>query len=251
MLTAIVAVLLATTATEPTWYEHYERGVRLVAQGQAAAARTEIQTALTMHDREGLQVPTSPQQYIDYLPNLYLAIASQMTGELEAARKYLARAEDSGLAAKSEVGRPLLVAYQLMLRGDMTGKEGRPTYAVYASKPPVLTEADFTMLRNDVLSKCDLPPDTKMSEAPWYANYELGLELERRAQLDDALRARARRRRVRHRSEQQHPVHRRPDGRVNRCDAGRATTEYGPKQSRAATRPISSNVPNRRLVPAT
>src|SRR5712692_7535082 len=112
MLTILLATLFAANAA---WYDHYVLGVRLIEQGQAAAARSELETALAEHAKEGLQVPTASQQYIDYLPHLYLAIANQMSGDLEAARKHLARAEDSGVAAKSEVGRPLLVAYELLL----------------------------------------------------------------------------------------------------------------------------------------
>ena len=43
------------------------------------------------------------------------------------------------------------------------------------------------MLKNDVLTRCDLPPDTKLKDAPWYANYEIGLELERKGDFPRAL----------------------------------------------------------------
>ena len=180
MVSAILSLLLATLAPADSWYSHYEKGVRLIQQGQAAAALPELDAALAQRASEGLQVPAGPQQYLDYLPHLYLAIGKQMTGDVDGARKQLALAEDSGIAAKSEVGRPLLVAYQLLLRGS-------PSYATYAAKPPVLSEAEFNMLRSDVLTKCNLPPDTKASEAPWYANYELGLELERKGDYPRAL----------------------------------------------------------------
>lgn len=185
----MLAFLLAAalTANAPQWFEHYEKGVRLIEQGQAAAARQELEAALAAHSHEGLQIPTASHQYIDYLPHLYLAIAHQMSGDVEKARQELTKAEDSGIAAKSEFGRPLLVAYQLLLRGDGTGKYARPAYAVYETKAPVLSEAEFNMLRNDVLNKCDLPAGTKMTEAPWYANYELGLELERKGDYPRAL----------------------------------------------------------------
>src|SRR5258708_28776284 len=101
-----------------------------------------------------------------------------MAGDVEPARRELARAEDSGLAAKSEVGRPLLVAYQLLLRGDATGRYARPAYAMYAEKAPLLTEAEVNTLRSDVMMKCDIPPDSKLANAPWYARYELALGLE-------------------------------------------------------------------------
>jgi tetratricopeptide (TPR) repeat protein len=184
--TLIVTLLLtATPAMAANWYEHYEKGVRLIEQGQGDAAKEALDAAIAARAAEGLQVPTSAQQYIDYLPHLYLAIASQMTGDVDRARKELALAENSGVAAKSEVGRPLLVAYQLLLRGDSGGRY--PRYAVYDKKPSLLSEEDFNLLRNDILEKCDLPLDTKLSQAPWYANYEIGLQLERKGDYSRAL----------------------------------------------------------------
>lgn len=185
--TFIAAALLfvASPLTAATWYEHYEKGVRLIEQGQAGAAREALEAALAARAEEGVQLPTRSQQYTDYLPHLYLTIASQMTGDLERARKELAKAETSGMAVKSEVGRPLLVAYQLLLRGDGAGKY--PSYAVYEQKAPTLSDEEFNLLRNDILAKCDLPPDTKLKSAPWYANYELGLELERKGDYSRAL----------------------------------------------------------------
>jgi hypothetical protein len=184
-VTAAVLLLAAVTASAANWYEHYEKGVRLIEQGHAEEAREALAAALAARAEEGVQVPTGQQQYIDYLPHLYLAIASQMDGDVEHARKELALAETSGMAARSEVGRPLLVAYQLLLRGDAAGK--LPRYAVYEKKAPTLSEAEFNLLRNDVLTKCDLPLDMKLGKAPWYANYELGLALERKGDYSRAL----------------------------------------------------------------
>src|SRR5713226_954568 len=181
----LLAVLLATSPT--TWYEHYERGLRLIQEGNGVAARDELQSAFAMRSKEQLQVATRPQEYTDYLPHLYLAIANQMAGDVAVARKHLTQAEDSGLAAKSEVGRPLLVAYQLLLRGDATGRYARPAYAMYAEKAPLLTEAEFNTLRSDVMMKCDIPPDSKLANAPWYARYELALELENKGDYPRAL----------------------------------------------------------------
>jgi tetratricopeptide (TPR) repeat protein len=181
----ILAMVLLFATPSGTWFEHYERGVRLISQGQAAEARGELEAALALRGKEQLQVATRPHEYIDYLPHLYLSIANQMAGDVDAARKHLARAEVSGMAAKSEVGRPLLVAYQLLLRGDATGKFSRPAYAVYKAKPPLISETEFQQLRQDVLAKCNVAPDSK--NAPWYARYELGLELERKGDYSRAL----------------------------------------------------------------
>src|ERR1700730_16292795 len=183
MQVLLMVVLLATSPG--TWYEHYDRGLRLIQQGQAAEARTELDAAYALLNKEQLQVAARPELYIDYLPHLYLAIANQMAGDIAGARKHLTLAEDSGVAAKSEVGRPLLVAYQLLLRGDATGKYSRPAVAVSNERPPVISDAEFRQLRQDVMSKCNIPPDSK--SAPWYARYELGLELERKGDYSRAL----------------------------------------------------------------
>jgi hypothetical protein len=181
----ILALAILLAVPSGTWYEHYDRALRLITNGQGAAARDELEAALALRGKEQLQAATQRHEYIDYLPHLYLAIAKQMTGDIDGARKDLAKAEESGVAAKSEVGQPLLVAYQLLLRGDPSGRLNRPAYAVYAAKPPVISEAEFRQLREDVLTKCNLSPDSK--NAPWYARYELGLELERKGDYSRAL----------------------------------------------------------------
>jgi hypothetical protein len=187
---AMSLLLLAGVSSSPaaTWYEHYAEGVHLIEQGKAAEARPHLDAALAARSEEGLQVPAGRQQYVDYLPHLYLAISNHMAGDVARARRELQLAETSGVAAKSEIGRSLLVAYELLLRGDGESASGQPLYAVYQSKPPVLTEQEFKLLRDDVLSKCDLPTDANMAQAPWYANYELGLELERKGDHPRALR---------------------------------------------------------------
>ncbi|HVT01758.1 MAG TPA: hypothetical protein VHL58_00105 [Thermoanaerobaculia bacterium] len=185
-----IAVLIATVSTAPsgnTWFEHYEKGVRFLEQGKAPAAAAELNQALAGHQAEGLQVPARSQQYLDYTPHLYLAIAAQMQGDLVQARAQLKAAEDSGVAEKSESGRALLVAYQLLLRGGSSKTLTRPVYATYPEKQPVLSEAEFTRLRKDVMQSCDMPTDAKLEEVPWYARYELGLQLEKKADYPRAL----------------------------------------------------------------
>lgn len=188
MLQTLLAIALFFALPASSWVDHYEHGLRLIEQGQGQAARGELQAAFAARSSEGLQVPTRPNQYTDYLPHLYLAIASQMSGDVEEARRQLGLAETSGMAVRSENGRPLLIAYQLLLRGDNTGRLARPAYAVYSEKPPVLSETDFARLREDVLTSCNVPVDARLESAPWYARYELALELEKKGDYPRALR---------------------------------------------------------------
>src|SRR5688572_26322533 len=93
VLTIAASVMFTGSASAASWYEHYEKGVRLIEQGRADDARESLAAALASRSEEGVQVPTGPQQYIDYLPHLYLAIANQMAGDVDKARKELALAE--------------------------------------------------------------------------------------------------------------------------------------------------------------
>lgn len=187
-LVAMLLILSGPVEAEPlAWYEHYERGLRLLEEGIAREAREEFRAALTLRPTEGLQVPTRPMQYLDYLPHLYLAISSQMLGEVEEARRHLQAAERSGMAERSEAGRALLVAYQQLLRGELSRQYQRPRFSVFPQRPTVLTEEEFESLKGEVLARCAIPPTSKLAQLPWYAHYELGIEVARRGDPQRAL----------------------------------------------------------------
>lgn len=185
-----VATLLTIpprTAHQAAWYDYYEQGIHLIEQGQPADAAAALRHALALRSEEGLDLPGRPLEYVDYLPHLYLAIAAQMTGDLGTARAELAKAERSGLAEKSEVGRPLLVAYELLLHGESEPSHSRPRYLVYTEKPSVLTDEEFATLERDVFARCGVSGATRLDDAPWYAFYELGLALDRKGDPQRAL----------------------------------------------------------------
>ena len=60
MFSLIFSLFLATASNN--WYDHYERGLRLIEQGDGAGARTELQAAIAARPKEGLQVATRPQR---------------------------------------------------------------------------------------------------------------------------------------------------------------------------------------------
>lgn len=197
----IPAVVLALLLTAPTaerapWFQHYEQGLLLLAQGNARAASVELAEALAARPDEGLTVPTEGPHYVDYLPHLYLAIATYASGDPIAARAHLDAAERSGVAARSEVGRVLLEAYRVLL-----GRSGgvppiaqfpatqapAASYRLFPRRPPALPADEVRALASAVLFRCGLPPQAEITHGPWYFYYEVGLELEARGDPQSAI----------------------------------------------------------------
>jgi tetratricopeptide (TPR) repeat protein len=185
MRTFAALLLLLTTfgafarAPEPAatpWYVHYERGLDFIRDGSGREARAELEAAQKLLTESGLQLPTRPSRYIDYLPDLYLAIACHMSGDRDAARVHLKKAEVDGVAAKSETGAALLVAYQLLIN------EATPTprYEAVDTSRETMPDKEFESLQAQVLAESDMRPGAKFADAPWYVHYELGLELEKK-----------------------------------------------------------------------
>ena len=87
----LMAVLLSQPSA--TWYVHYDRGLRLIQDGQATAARAELEAAYELRSKEQLQVAARPQVYIDSLPHLTLATESQCAGGIELDRKHHTQTE--------------------------------------------------------------------------------------------------------------------------------------------------------------
>ncbi len=163
MIAIAMAVVLLSAGPDAAARAAYERGRTLIESGKAAEARAELERALA----------AAPQETPDYLPQVYLAIASHMTGDTAAAKRHLAAAESSGAAERSESGRQLLAAFRLLVGGKTT----RPSFRHYEKQVPRLSEAEVARIRREVLSRCRLPADAKPSDAPWYFHYELGLSL--------------------------------------------------------------------------
>lgn len=177
---AILMILLGafTLSAEETtpWFVHYERGLDLIADGKGKEARTELEAAQSALTEPGLQIPTKLSRYIDYLPNLYLAIACHMSGDKDAAKSYLRKAEVAGVAAKSDAGGALLVAYQMLINEATP----LPRYEMFDPSKELLPDDEFEKLKSQVLRGADIGPDMKLADAPWYVHYELALELEKK-----------------------------------------------------------------------
>lgn len=176
LLMVLTAFGLSAAENATPWYEHYERGLDLIKEGKGKEARAELEAAQALLTEPGLQVPTKLSRYIDYLPNLYLAIACHMSGDMTAAKSYLRKAEVAGVAAKSEAGGALLVAYQLLINEATP----LPRYEMFDPAKEILPDEEFEKLKSQVLRGADVAPGTKIADAPWYVHYELALELERK-----------------------------------------------------------------------
>jgi len=61
------------------------------------------------------------------------------------------------------------------------------TYKDYERKPVVLSEKEVEELRAEVLARCQLKPETKPQEAPWFFHYEMGKDLQKRGDPQRAL----------------------------------------------------------------
>lgn len=195
MIQHVVVLLLlvaAPTAAE-SWHEHYEHGLRELDAGRGAEARLALEAAVALNPEPGLRAHTEGPRYVDYMPYLYLAVASHMAGDLEAARDYLARSEEAGIADQTEEGRKLLEAYRVLLKVEPSDvatidvQESKPPgYADYERKPVVLSEEEYREVQQRVLSRCGLDRGAKQ-KAPWYYYYELGLELAKQQDPQRAL----------------------------------------------------------------
>jgi hypothetical protein len=190
-------VLLALPQEPGNWYQLYDQGVTAVEQGRAVEARPLILAALAKRPAEGLKVRTYGVFFVDYMPHLYLAMAAQMLGDLDSARASIERAEASGVAARSEVGAPLLAAVRILLRSP--GHEAttplaatpadRQGFRIFPSQPPKLSDPEYLQLRRQVAARCGVPDDVATGRAPWYFHYELALALARQGDPQRAVEA--------------------------------------------------------------
>src|SRR5687768_10081903 len=101
---ALILAIAPALAADTKWVKHYEDGVRLLEEGNHAEAQKALRAALEARPAEQLSLEVEKGHYIDYLPHLYLTIASYELGDAAAAKQHLKEAEKTGLAARSEEG---------------------------------------------------------------------------------------------------------------------------------------------------
>jgi tetratricopeptide (TPR) repeat protein len=192
----LVVLSAGAPVAEQPWYSLYDEGVRLVERGRCDEAARVLERAAAARPEEGLRVPTDGLHYVDYLPHLYLAIASHCAGDVASARSHLEAARTSGVAARSEIGASLLDAYAILLREEQAAvaapgpaaprPEGR-SFKLFERRSPVLSEAEVDRIRAEVMLRCGMQPSATGSSAPWYFHYEVGQEMSRRGDPQRAL----------------------------------------------------------------
>jgi hypothetical protein len=86
---AALVALLARGAAAAPWQAHYERGVRLLKDGEAAKAEPELRAALEGRAHAGCRVRIYGVKYRDYIPHYELGMALLEQGrESEAAVEF-------------------------------------------------------------------------------------------------------------------------------------------------------------------
>ena len=183
----VLIVALTTPAfAGDAWDDQYESALLLIQAGDADGAITALRGALAESPEPRLRAPTTGRRYVDYLPYLYLAVASHMAGDAAAANEYLEQSEAAGAAALSEVGGPLLEAYRGLL-GRPASIDEPVSYREYDSQAVVLTEEEFRKTQKLVATRCGLAAKNDLKSAPWYFHYELALELTKQGDAQRAL----------------------------------------------------------------
>jgi tetratricopeptide (TPR) repeat protein len=203
VLVGVLGLSAAVVFAAAPWYVSYERGLEAFRKGDQETARAEFEEALASRPTEGLHVPTDGLHSVDYLPHLYLAIACYHLGDLEAASDQVAAARRSGVAAESPTGGPLLDHYEMLIRSGTpppTRKNSKLKAAAPAvsaeemaalrasdRQPAVLSKEELARVTRETLTRCGVPPDTGVDQAPWYFHFEMGLTMAKKGDFQRAV----------------------------------------------------------------
>ncbi len=171
-LVSAAVISLGLASAEPkVWYEVYDEALKLVDEGRHADAVELLKQCLVLKPQEEVRARTYGVHYVDYLPYLYLGIASAETGKKDVAREYLDLSERQGAVKHSEEGLALLSQYRLRLTHAqvLQAPEPAPTGR--------LSEEQYQQIESQVMDRCRLTRGSSPRTYPWYFHYELGLEL--------------------------------------------------------------------------
>lgn len=184
----LLSLLLAAGGIDLSWYTHYETGVRAVEAGDPDRAIAALEQALASRPDAALNVPIHSFEYVDYTPHLFLAIAHQMKGSVVSARAELEKAEQAGVAERSEYGRHLLEAQRILLTGlSSRPLPSRPDLGGHWSRPELLDPKEFESLKSNILKVCEAGYEPAAGDTPWYYHYESALDAARSGEQPKAL----------------------------------------------------------------
>jgi tetratricopeptide (TPR) repeat protein len=153
------------------WYDLYDEALKLMDESRHAEAVELLKQCLVLKPQEEARARTQAVRYIDYLPYLYLGIASAELGNADVAREYLDLSSRQGAVKHSEEGLALLNQYRLRLANAAVLKPPQPMPA------GGLSEEEFQKIETQVMDRCRLTRGASPRTYPWYFHYELGLEL--------------------------------------------------------------------------
>lgn len=125
----LLGLLFTVPLAADTWYEAYDQGLKQLRKGNAAAAATAFQAALTDRPSPGRKVRAYGVRYLDYFPHLMLGRCYIELRRFDMAVPELEAAQAAGAAPAGEVRTLLEQARQeVALRA--------PPAAVAAAQPP-------------------------------------------------------------------------------------------------------------------
>lgn len=103
----------ATPARAEDWYKAYDEGLRLLQEGDAAAAITAFQAALANRKKPGKRARSHGMHFVKYFPHLKLGEAYIQLEQWPNARRELEASLDARAAPESEVRRLLSLVEKL------------------------------------------------------------------------------------------------------------------------------------------
>ncbi|MEW6365435.1 MAG: tetratricopeptide repeat protein [Acidobacteriota bacterium] len=187
-VTLLISLLLATSSParslQETWADLYDRALIALEQHDYTTAVDLLKQAIRLNPTPVLQVNLGNFRYVDYLPYLNLGIAYYHLGNATEARAYLQKSEEKAVVLKSDVGKGVLLRYKMLLADAQAA--ARPA-TTPARKPGVLSTVEVDRLKDMVRQRCGLVRVSDTSVYPWYYHYELGMELAKKNDWQQAL----------------------------------------------------------------
>ena len=154
--------------------EAYLTGIAQFERGELRAASESFFEAINL-------APVPESEPGEYLPYIYLSVATFEMGHTREARDALIQSQIYGVAPKTEIGQRLLEQYAVEI---MSAPLDEATYVSSPQSSPVVASQSFSLsdnevelIRSQVLSRCAVSSKLANNKLPWYFHYEYGVNL--------------------------------------------------------------------------